>query len=944
MQQCPSHTATGRDGGAEQTSPASSPPCTALRRRRFQCLRSEHQSTNESVLRTLLPLQSLGELEASVPQPADYVVYKGFRYARPYVHAYQAYCKARWIGLRPCDALAAEFPYLPASYWREAQRTGRLLLNDRPVPTDCVLSGHGVERLTHIVHRHELPVVYTERIPVLYEDAHLLVVDKPASIPVHPGGHYHRNALQQLLRMQRHLERFASPALPCETAECTTFASTAPDDLSAALGAAGACSPVAMSTTVYDASTAAIETPSANALQHAPTAAAAAAAAAAKRTTQPLWILNAEEHRKHEPQVVSPDTSKPETLHVIHRLDKETSGVVLFAKNKDTARRFSIELQKQSTDVGVGKSESSAPLNLRKLYLAQVEGIWSSSDVIEEAPVPEVTSKAATLSMTDTKHLVQALFHSFEEQRRTREQADQVQGAPRPYHANARIVPDADSDLISAPNALTPLKPATTGDQTRTRAHSEAAPLDILGVSRKRARNSDEVQALVQAAVRSPDAWRCLEAVAETRGVHVIRNDKDNASDLVHRATRVPATTTTTTTIPPDANAPNAESGAVTCPALRTLFRVRPGPVACDIDGEAHAVQETSALDVAASDTPIAAGGEAGATPPLQYSAKRDISAGSMEMVASLQQRIIPLKYPWIVCRRRLLYDRRANCTKVDADRGKHAETWFRPLAYDAEQRRTLVACIPVTGRTHQIRVHLESMGYPICGDGLYGGAWSSSPLPFASAHEQAIPEGDPRTTLDALPFQIHGAASNPAVDTAQSLARVESEFSLRDDAQGAANGNTEALDFESTPVDADIAGLAPKAPAPSLVARCREASCTAVTGTSTRACMRQPSSETHHSTASCRVFRIGSLAAEQSPRCAPEDDAASMGCVICPALAAIPNALPECIHLHAFCYGTFIAPLPQWAMVYGPALRRHQDGEGTSELAGSSALSDASP
>jgi RluA family pseudouridine synthase len=34
---------------------------------------------------------------------------------------------------------------------------------------------------------------------------------------------------------------------------------------------------------------------------------------------------------------------------------------------------------------------------------------------------------------------------------------------------------------------------------------------------------------------------------------------------------------------------------------------------------------------------------------------------------------------------------------------------------------RTLVRCIPKTGRTHQIRVHLEAAGYPVVGDKLYG-------------------------------------------------------------------------------------------------------------------------------------------------------------------------------------------------------------------------------
>jgi len=60
-------------------------------------------------------------------------------------------------------------------------------------------------------------------------------------------------------------------------------------------------------------------------------------------------------------------------------------------------------------------------------------------------------------------------------------------------------------------------------------------------------------------------------------------------------------------------------------------------------------------------------------------------------------------------------------------DRGKRATTTFLPLEYDADLDATLLECIPHTGRTHQIRIHLFHVKHPILGDPIYGTSYETA-------------------------------------------------------------------------------------------------------------------------------------------------------------------------------------------------------------------------
>lgn len=69
----------------------------------------------------------------------------------------------------------------------------------------------------------------------------------------------------------------------------------------------------------------------------------------------------------------------------------------------------------------------------------------------------------------------------------------------------------------------------------------------------------------------------------------------------------------------------------------------------------------------------------------------------------------------------------------LPAAKGRPSRTQYETLtvyrARSSGERFSLLACHPLTGRTHQIRVHLEYIHHPIVGDPLYGGRRK---LPFA--------------------------------------------------------------------------------------------------------------------------------------------------------------------------------------------------------------------
>ncbi len=84
----------------------------------------------------------------------------------------------------------------------------------------------------------------------------------------------------------------------------------------------------------------------------------------------------------------------------------------------------------------------------------------------------------------------------------------------------------------------------------------------------------------------------------------------------------------------------------------------------------------------------------------------------------------------------------------VDLIEGKPSLTRFNVLAYDAKRDATLVRLFPVTGRSHQLRVHMAALGHPILGCRFYAHAEAVAKASRLQLHAQYLRLRHPTTNL----------------------------------------------------------------------------------------------------------------------------------------------------------------------------------------------------
>lgn len=174
-----------------------------------------------------------------------------------------------------------------------------------------------------------------------------------------------------------------------------------------------------------------------------------------------------------------------------------------------------------------------------------------------------------------------------------------------------------------------------------------------------------------------------------------------------------------------------------------------------------------------------------------------------------------------IVCEEPLLtIDRQVGLNVVHPE-GKHAKTFFKKMSYDRQTDSSVVHCRPITGRSHQIRVHLQFLGHPILNDVIYcsnvawgpergkGGIFSSSTsqIPKSSDTEEAtelveseVPTKDNLGEPDEIPRpKRSGSAIKLGRGQRQGISQTDSGKRARLNPEDPDSGNCSGIAFNET-------------------------------------------------------------------------------------------------------------------------------------------------
>lgn len=92
----------------------------------------------------------------------------------------------------------------------------------------------------------------------------------------------------------------------------------------------------------------------------------------------------------------------------------------------------------------------------------------------------------------------------------------------------------------------------------------------------------------------------------------------------------------------------------------------------------------------------------------------------------------------------------------IDFANGKASVTNLRVLSHEPGQAATRVELEPLTGRSHQLRIHMKAMGHPILGDALYASPQVQSKCARLALHAWSLELLHPQS---GRPLRLHSPA-----------------------------------------------------------------------------------------------------------------------------------------------------------------------------------------
>jgi tRNA pseudouridine32 synthase/23S rRNA pseudouridine746 synthase len=114
---------------------------------------------------------------------------------------------------------------------------------------------------------------------------------------------------------------------------------------------------------------------------------------------------------------------------------------------------------------------------------------------------------------------------------------------------------------------------------------------------------------------------------------------------------------------------------------------------------------------------------------------------------------LLPVDQPWQSIDLPIQADWERRPLRITHPEGQASLTHWRCLQHHAELTASLLELQPLTGRTHQLRVHLQAIGHPIWGDTLYAPPSVQARTPRLMLHAHTLAFTHPRQ-LQGLRYQ----------------------------------------------------------------------------------------------------------------------------------------------------------------------------------------------